>query len=165
MTVQTRWARFLLLFLLASYGAAALGSVFTARSVETWYRALRRPAWTPPDWLFGPVWAVLYTAMALAVWLVWRQARLSPEQQRTSRAALWSWWAQLGLNVLWSAVFFGARSLSGALAVIAALWAAIALTAVLSLRVRPLAGLLLLPYLAWTSFAALLNYQIWRLNR
>jgi benzodiazapine receptor len=160
-----RQFRSLLSFVAASYGAAGLGSLFTSRSLGSWYRGLRKPRWTPPDWLFGPVWTVLYGMIAISAWLVRRAVRASPGHERVGRAALMGWWLQLLLNVLWSAVFFGRRSLSGGLAVIASLWAAIAGTALLAARARPLAGLLLLPYLAWTAFAAALNYRIWQLNR
>lgn len=162
---RTRKLRTLLPFVVASYGAAALGSLFTARSLSPWYRGLRKPRWTPPDRLFGPVWTVLYGMMAVSAWLIRQAVRASPGHERAGRAALLSWWLQLLLNVLWSAIFFGRRSLSGGLAVITPLGAMIASTAFLAARVRPLAGLLLLPYLAWTGFAAALNYRIWQLNR
>uniref|UniRef100_A0A831TI58 Tryptophan-rich sensory protein n=1 Tax=Thermorudis peleae TaxID=1382356 RepID=A0A831TI58_9BACT len=162
---RLRQLRSLLPFVAASYGAAALGGLFTARSLGPWYRGLRKPRWTPPDQLFGPVWTMLYGMMAVSAWLVRSRAHASPGHDRVGQAALLSWWLQLVLNVLWSAVFFGRRSLSGGLAVIAPLWGMIASTAVLAARARPLAGLLLLPYLAWTGFAAALNYRIWQLNR
>jgi tryptophan-rich sensory protein len=164
-------------FLAASAGAAALGGLFTARSVDSWYRTLRKPAWTPPDWVFGPVWTALYTLIGLAAWLVRRGATHPRRGQEPAgagdaaqtadvvRPALATWGVQLGLNVLWSAVFFGARRTGGGLWVIGALWAAIAACAALSARVTRLAGLVLLPYLAWTTFAAALNARIWQLNR
>ena len=156
----------LLGFLGASYGAAVLGSLFTFRALNSWYRRLRKPRWTPPDQIFGPVWTMLYTQMAVAAWLVRRGiAKPSGAKREVGRSALLAWSIQLLLNVGWSAVFFGRRSPGAALWVIVLLWGAIATTAVLAARVRRLAGVLLLPYLAWTSFAAALNVQVWRLNR
>ncbi len=160
----SRQLRSLLPFVAVSFGAA-LGSVFTTRSLDSWYRGLRKPRWMPPAWLFPPVWTVLYGMMAISAWLVQREAHASSAREPVRRAALLSWWLQLVLNVLWSAVFFGRRSPSGGLVVIAPLWVMIAATTILAARVRLLAGLLLLPYLIWTGFAATLNYRIWRLNR
>ena len=151
-------------FLAASFGAAAFGSYFTAQSVETWYPPLEKPSWRPPNSAFGPVWTVLYTLMGVSAWLVWKRqtpADATPSQRRSALAA---WGVQLLLNAAWSAAFFGARSPGAGLAVIAALVPSIAATAALAGRVSKPAGLLLLPYLAWTSFAAALNASIWRLN-
>jgi tryptophan-rich sensory protein len=152
-------------FLAASFGAAALGGLCTARSVGTWYRALRKPRLTPPDRVFGPVWTALYALMALAAWLVQRDSGAGQAPRRAARLALGVWGLQLGLNVLWSAVFFGARRIGAGLAVCAALWVAVAACACLAARVAPAAGALLVPYLAWTTFAAFLNFRIWQLNR
>lgn len=151
-------------FLLASFGAAAFGSYFTSQSVETWYPTLEKPSWRPPNAAFGPVWTVLYTLMGVAAWLVWRSSDRTTDSAPARRQALLAWGVQLALNAAWSAVFFGARSPGGGLAVIAALVPAIAITANLSRRVSTVAGLLLLPYLAWTTFAAALNARIWQLN-
>ena len=148
----------LLLFLGAAYGAAALGSAFTLPALDGWYRRLRRPAWTPPDQVFGPVWTVIYTLMAVAAW----RLRVS---KASSGAALVAWGMQLVLNVGWSAAFFGRRSTAAGLVVIVPLWVAIATTIALSARVSRVAALLLLPYLAWTTFAAALNARVWSLNR
>jgi benzodiazapine receptor len=148
-------------FLCVSYAAAALGSAFTLPALNSWYRSLRKPRWTPPNRVFGPVWTTLYTQMALAAWLIWRRRAQDPAR---ARPALLAWAAQLALNVAWSAVFFGRRSLVGGVCVIMPLWAAVAATACLAARVYRPAGLLLLPYLAWTTFAAALNARIWRLN-
>lgn len=160
-----RDARWLLGSLGASFGVAALGSVFTARSVSTWYRTLRKPAWTPPDRLFGPVWTVLYALIGISVWLVRRQAQRHPERAAAAQAANAAWVVQLALNSAWSGVFFGGRRIGGGLAVILVLWGSIVTCAVLFARVSRLASALLLPYLAWTTFAAVLNGRIWQLNR
>ena len=149
----------------ASFVAALLGSTFTAGSVDTWYRTLRRPSWTPPGAVFGPVWTVLYALIGTSAWLVRREARKHPERASAAKVAFGAWLVQLVLNVAWSAVFFGRRRIGGGLAVILALWAAIAACALLSARVSRLAGALLLPYLGWTTFATLLNRRIWQLNR
>jgi benzodiazapine receptor len=151
-------------FLAASFGAAAFGSYFTANSVETWYPTLEKPSWRPPNAAFGPVWTVLYTLMAVSAWLVWKRETPAEATPTQKRSALMAWGVQLVLNAAWSAAFFGARSPGAGLAVISALVPSIAATAALAGRISKPAGLLLLPYLAWTSFAAVLNARIWQLN-
>jgi|SRR5579864_732835 len=165
--MRVRQPLWLVGFLAASYGAAGLGSAFTFRALNSgWYRRLRRPRWTPPDRLFGPVWTILYTQMAISAWLVRRGATNGdPKHAQAARAALVAWFAQLALNVAWSAAFFGARSPAKGMLVISMLWLAIIATVGLSARVQKVAGVLLLPYLAWTSFAAALNLSIWQRNR
>jgi tryptophan-rich sensory protein len=138
--------------------AAGLGGIFTGRSVSTWYRTLSRPDWTPPDWLFGPVWTVLYLSMAVAAWMVWRRGTPA------ATAALSAFAVQLAFNVAWSALFFGLRSPAAAMVDIVLLWLAIAATIDCFLRVSVPAGLIMLPYLAWVTFAAALNFAIWRMN-
>lgn len=146
------------LFYLACFLAAGLGSLFTMVSVGSWYAGLAKPSWNPPGWVFGPVWTVLYAMMAVAGWLVWRKG------QPASWHAL-RWFAiQLVLNVGWSAIFFGLQMPGLAFAEILVLWLAIAATLMTSWRVSRAAGLLLVPYLLWVSFAAVLNFAIWRLN-
>jgi benzodiazapine receptor len=152
-------------FMAATVGVAALGGLATSRSVGTWYRTLQRPGWTPPDAVFGPVWTLLYTLMAVAAWRVAETARRDPPRSPLARRALRAWWAQLGLNLAWSVVFFGRRRPGQALGVITALWGAIALCLVRAAAVSRGAALLLVPYLAWTTFAAALNARIWQLNR
>lgn len=139
--------------------AAALGAAATSTSVGNWYLALDKPAWRPPDWLFGPVWTVLYFMMAFAAWLVWRQ-----EKRQATRIALACFATQLLLNVGWSVVFFGLRRPGLAFAEIILLWLAIAATVLSFRKVSLAAALLLTPYIAWTTFAAILNFAIWRLN-
>jgi benzodiazapine receptor len=139
-----------------------LGAVATTSSVSTWYKKLRKPSWTPPSWVFGPAWTTLYLLMGLASWLVLRRKQ-EDDEPVTTEAALYG--TQLGLNLLWSILFFGLRRVDLALAEIAALWAAILATLVRFAKVRPVSGLLLVPYLAWTTFAAALNAAVWRLNR
>lgn len=155
----TRQAAWLVAMLLICFAAAGVGGALTAQSVRDWYPTLAKPAWTPPDWLFGPVWTALYAMMAVAAWLVWRR-----DGWRGSRAALVLFGVQLLLNVGWSAVFFGLRQPGLAFAEIVVLWLAIAATALAFGRRSKIAGWMLAPYLAWTSFAATLNLAIWRLN-
>jgi tryptophan-rich sensory protein len=143
----------------APFAVAAVGGLATVQAIPTWYRALRKPSWNPPDSLFGPVWTLLYLLMGVAM-IVARRA--APERA----ARLGSVYGlQLALNLGWSLVFFGRRDIQAGLAVIALLWVAIVATIVEFSRARPLAAALLLPYLAWVSFATLLNEEIWRRNR
>jgi tryptophan-rich sensory protein len=148
-----------------SFAAAALGATSTARTVDTWYRTLRKPTWTPPDRVFGPVWTVLYTLIGVSAWLVQRQARTRPERAAAGWRALVAWLAQLALNAAWSAVFFGRRQLAGGLAVSAALWATIGVYLALAARVSRWAAVVLVPYWAWVAFATALNARIWQLSR
>jgi len=145
--------------LAVTFAAAGVGSVFTGQSVGDWYQGLAKPSWTPPGWLFGPVWTVLYTLMALAAWLVWRQGGWGP-----ARIALGLYAGQLALNAAWSALFFGARMPGPAFAELVVLWLAIAATTAAFFRRTPVAGVLMLPYAAWTTFAGALNVALWRLN-
>ncbi len=140
--------------------AGFLGSLATRPSIPGWYAALEKPSFNPPNWLFGPVWTLLYILMGIALFLVWRLGL----DTRGVKTAVILFLVQLALNVLWSYVFFGAHRLGGAFAVIAVLWVFILLT---MLRFFPLyraAGWLLVPYLLWVSFASVLNFSIWRLN-
>jgi translocator protein len=137
--------------------AAVFGSQFTPGS---WYDALTKPEWTPPGRVFGPVWTVLYIAMAVAAWLVWQRRGFDG-----ARLALGLFLVQLALNALWSALFFGMESPGAGLVDIVLLWITLLATVVLFFRVHLVAGFLLVPYLAWVSFAAALNLSIWMLNR
>jgi len=151
----------LVVFVLICQAAGGIGGLFTATSVGTWYAALRKPPYNPPGWIFGPVWTVLYALMGVAAWLVVRRGWDSV----AVKAALAAFVAQLVLNMLWSAVFFGMRSPGIAFIELLGLWVAILVTIRLFWRVSPTAGALLVPYVLWVSFAAVLNYSIWRLNR
>ncbi|HRS95541.1 MAG TPA: tryptophan-rich sensory protein [Candidatus Latescibacteria bacterium] len=149
------WAM-LVLFLIVVFSVSVIGGLFTASSVGTWYEGLAKPSWRPPNWLFGPVWTLLYAMMAVSAWLVWKKAGFGP--------ALLMFAVQLLINGIWSPVFFGAQSLGGGLVVIVALWFAIVGTIAMFWPVSLAAALLLLPYLAWVSFATVLNAAIWRMN-
>jgi tryptophan-rich sensory protein len=143
-------------WLTLSFAAAAVGSFF---SPGDWYAGLTKPAWNPPNWVFAPVWSVLYATMGVAAWLVWKS-----DGVRQRSPALAFFLLQLGLNALWSPLFFGLQRPGLAFAEIILLWAAVGGTMVLFGRVRPLAGWMLMPYLIWITFAAALNFAIWRLN-
>jgi benzodiazapine receptor len=155
MTVRDAWA--LAAFLVACFLAALVGGRATVASVGSWYPTLVKPAWGPPSWLFGPVWTLLYAMMAVAAWLVWRHAGWN--------AALLLFGVQLLLNVAWSFCFFAWRSPLAGLVDIVALWFAILATVLCFLRIDRVAGWLMIPYLAWVTFATALNFAIWRLNR
>ena len=156
--------RWLGLYLFASFAAAGLGGLSTARAIPTWYRTLRKPGWNPPDAVFGPVWTVLYTLIALAAWLL-RRGMSNTERASTGTTALCLWWLQLGLNLGWSLTFFGRRRPGWGLVVISILEVTIIATTVAAARVSRLAAVLLTPYALWTAFASALNFRIWQLNR
>jgi tryptophan-rich sensory protein len=140
-------------------GAAAVGSLLTGDEPGEWYAVLRKPAWTPPGWVFGPVWTALYLMMALALLIVWERRGLGG-----ARVAVGLFAAQLALNVAWSGIFFGLRMPGVAFGELVLLWAAILATAVAFWRESVAAGALLLPYLVWVTFAGALNFAVWRLN-
>ena len=144
----------------ACYLAAFIGSIFTAPEISTWYATLVRPSFAPPDWLFGPVWTALYTMMGVSAYLVWREGLADPRV----KVAMAVFAIQLAANVSWSAAFFGLRSPLAGLAVIIVLWALIALNIQKFREVSRTAGLLLIPYILWVTFAMVLNFSIWRLN-
>ncbi len=144
----------LALFLAASFAAASTGVLFPPGE---WYAGLNRPAFAPPNWLFGPVWTMLYIAMAVAGWLVWRRAGL--------RSAAVGWWAaQIVLNAAWTPLFFGLNALGWALAEMSLLWLAILACVIVFRPVSAAAFWLMLPYLAWVSFAWVLNAGFMWLN-
>jgi translocator protein len=140
--------------------AGALGGWATSQSILDWYPTLNKPAWNPPPWIFAPVWTALYVLMAIAAWLVWKKdTRFSGV-----RVALLLFFAQLALNCLWPFLFFKFRSPAWALVEVVTLLIMVALTAWAFFTQSKRAGLLMLPYLAWASFATFLNFTIWRLN-
>lgn len=137
--------------------AAGSGAMFS--SPGEWYASLEKPWFTPPNWVFGPAWTTLYCLMAIAGWLVWRE-------RTTSKVgpALGLFVVQLVVNAAWSYLFFGAHRVGAALVDVALLDVCVLVTTILFWRIRPLAGLLLVPYLAWIGFATALNYGVWQLN-
>jgi translocator protein len=152
-----------LLQLLASVAvcqlAGVVGSLFTMSSMDSWYAGLEKPVFNPPSWVFGPVWITLYTVMGISLFLFWRAPRTGARQ-----TVLAVFLAHLVVNALWSAVFFGAQQIGLALLVIVMLWTLILYLALAGRRVHHLGAMLLWPYLAWVSFAAVLNASILLLN-
>ena len=140
--------------------AGLIGSIFTVTAIPTWYAALQKPAFNPPNWIFAPVWTSLYLLMGISAFIIWRKGLSSSGVKE----ALIVFVVQLILNASWSIVFFGLKSpLSGAVVIII-LWIAILFTVVRFFKISMTASLLLLPYLLWVSFAAVLNISIWLLN-
>ncbi len=140
---------------------AILGGLMTASSTDSWYRRIEKPAWNPPDAVFGPVWTVLYAAMALAAWLVWRRGGDRPEGKLSTGLYV----VQLGLNQLWTVIFFGLRTPGAALIEIIGLWIAIFAWYKSAVPIDSRVRWLILPYLAWVSFAMTINAGVWWLNR
>jgi tryptophan-rich sensory protein len=152
----------LALSILACVLVGASGGLFTAAGLEAWYPTLARPALAPPDWVFAPVWTTLFVLSGVAVWLVWRAAARA--RTAATRRALAAFALQFAVNVAWSAVFFGLRSIAGGLVVVVTLWVLILVTIRLFARVDRRAAALLVPYLLWVSFAAYLNYGFFLRN-
>ncbi|GAA0553203.1 tryptophan-rich sensory protein [Rhizomicrobium palustre] len=144
-------------FLLFTLAIGWTGGAVTAPNIPTWYAGLAKPSFNPPNWLFMPVWTTLYVLMAIAAWRIWRRLGIG-----NFTMALWLF--QLTLNFAWSFIFFGAHQPMAAFFELTVMWVAILLTMIAFLRIDTLAGLLLLPYLAWVSFAGVLNFWIWQLN-
>ncbi len=150
----------LLGFLGATFAAGAIGSAATFTSVTTWYRTLHKPAWNPPDWLFGPVWTLLYVFMAVAAWRVWRHS-----EARAARRTLILFGVQLALNTIWSVLFFGLRRPDLAFVEVIVFWAVLVALLVRFWHADRIATALWAPYVAWVSFASVLNGTVWWLNR
>jgi translocator protein len=140
-------------------GIGGLGGAVTASSVTEWYPTLNKPSFNPPNWVFGPVWTTLYAVMGIAAWRVWRMA-----DRETARGPLAVFALQLAVNLGWSVAFFGLRDPGLAVTVILVLDLLVLATVLMFRRIDGLAALLLMPYLAWISFATILNIAIWRLN-
>lgn len=146
----------LVAWLVLSFSAAALGGFFMPGD---WYASLKKPSWNPPGWIFGPVWSALYTLMGVAAWMVWKRGGFAAQ-----RRPLTAFLVQLALNAIWTPLFFGLREPGWAFAEILLLWLAIAWTIAEFWRTNRIAAGLLWPYLAWVSFATVLNGTLWRLN-
>ena len=155
---SARWLG-LVVFLVVCLAAGGLGAIATTPEIAGWYQTLEKPSWNPPAGVFGPVWTTLYLMMGVAAWSVWRPAGL-----KAAARPLTIFGVQLGLNVAWSWIFFGLHQPGWAFVEIVILWLAIVATTVAFFRRTPVAGWLLVPYLAWVSFAGVLNFTIWRLN-
>lgn len=137
-----------------------VGSLFTFPSITTWYATLVKPELAPPNWVFGPVWTALYAFMGIAAFLIWEKGT----ERREVRIALGIFVAQLILNTLWTIIFFGLHSPAGAFVEIVILWLTILATIITFGRISKPAAWLLIPYIAWVTFADYLNYSIWQLN-
>jgi benzodiazapine receptor len=143
-------------FVVLCFGVSALGGRAAVFAVSEWYLTIPKPSWTPPRWVFGPVWALLYPLVAVAGWLAWREGR--------ARFGPLAYLLQLALNGAWPWFFFVEHRIDLALACVVALWVAILATIVAFWKVSRGAALLMVPYLAWVGFAAALNHAIWRLS-
>ncbi|TNE49467.1 MAG: tryptophan-rich sensory protein [Deltaproteobacteria bacterium] len=146
-------------FATVSFAAAGINGYFTSLSIQTWYPTLVKPAWNPPNWLFGPVWTLLFFCIAIAGWLVWRSKGF-----QAAALPLTIFGVQLLLNAGWSWCFFGLQNPGLAFVEILFLWASILATILTFWPISPVAGALLIPYQLWVSFAAFLNFTIWKLN-
>ena len=143
--------------ILLCLAVGGIGGGASAGAIDGWYRSIAKPSWTPPDWVFGPVWTVLYIMMAVAAWRVWKTGeRVKP--------ALVLFFVQLALNLAWTLIFFNAQSPGLALAEILLLWLSVAATMMAFFGRDTVAGWLFVPYLAWVSFAGILNAAIWMMN-
>ena len=140
--------------------AGIIGSVFTTSAIPTWFAGLKKPSFNPPSWLFGPVWITLYTMMGVSLYLVWQKRG----EIKMAWPAIVFFLVHLVVNASWSIIFFGQKNPGMAFAVIILLWLMIVVSIALFYRINKTAGLLLIPYLFWVSFASVLNYSIWKLN-
>ena len=140
--------------------AGVIGSFFTFPSISTWYAALEKPSFNPPNWIFSPVWITLFILMGVSLYLVWIQGT----KTKYAKMALALFGIQLSLNILWSIIFFGLKSPFFAFIEIVILWVAILLTILKFSKISKTAAYLLIPYILWVSFAAVLNFSIWVIN-
>jgi len=140
--------------------AGFIGSIFTTPAIPTWYESLKKPFFNPPNWIFGPVWVSLYLLMGISLFVIWQRRANNLQSKR----GLILFFAQLILNAFWSVAFFGLKSPFSGFIIIVLLWVAIFLTIQNFLKISKIAALLLLPYILWVSFAAVLNFSLWILN-
>jgi translocator protein len=147
--------------ILATFAAAGIGSLFTFKAIPTWYRGLKKPPYTPPNWAFGPVWTTLYILMGISVFLIWQKGLSA----NGATLAFVLFWIQLLFNALWSIIFFGMKSKGGGVITIIILWLLILATIITSFRVSVWAGAILIPYILWVSIASYLNIGVWLLNK
>lgn len=152
------WVSFIV-FIILCFIVEVIGGFWTKQTVSTWYPTLIKPSWTPPDWIFGPVWSCLYIMIAVSGWLIYRA-----EHSAKRTIALILYGSQLALNFIWSFLFFSLRSPGLGLIDISLLFLLISLTIIQAWAVRPLSSLLLIPYLLWIMYATSLNGGIWLLN-
>src|SRR4030043_300591 len=151
----------LIVSILVSFAAGGIGSLFTFKAIPTWYAGLKKPPYTPPRWVFGPVWTTLYILMGISVFLVWQNGL-------GAKGALLTFtlfWAQLAFNAFWSIIFFGMKSKGGGVIIIIVLWLLILATMIASFQVSVWAGVLFIPYIMWVSIASYLNIGVWLMNK
>lgn len=149
----------LIIFILICLFAEVVGSYLTFTSVKDWYPTVAKPSWTPPSWLFGPVWTTLYILMGISAWMVWKEGGF-----QQNPFALGIFFIQLAINVLWSGFFFGLQGIGLALINIVILWVLIIAMVITFWQTKQMAGVLNIPYWLWVSYATALNFQIWRMN-
>ena len=149
----------LLISILIVFSFGFIGSFFTTSSITTWYAFINKPLFSPPNWIFGPVWTLLYILMGISAFLIWKK-----RDNLKTKQALVFYGIQLILNALWSIIFFGMHNPGLALLEIIILWLFILITLIKFYKINKTAGLLFIPYLLWVSFASILNYVIWMLN-
>ncbi len=153
-----------ILKLIVSLAAPQLTGFVSAFLTDTgnspWYRSISKPSWNPPNWVFAPVWTLLYLLMGIAFYLVWK----SEASGDVKRWAMGLWIVQLAFNFFWTIIFFGTHQIGWALIEIIGLWFLIFLTILAFSRITKIAAWLMVPYISWVTFATLLNYAIWRLN-
>ena len=148
-----------LISILIVFSFGFIGSFFTTSSITNWYAFINKPLFSPPNWIFGPVWTLLYILMGVSAFLIWQK-----RDNLKTKPALIFYGIQLILNALWSIIFFGMHNPGLALLEIVILWLFILITLIKFYKINKTAGLLFIPYLAWVSFASILNYAIWMLN-
>jgi benzodiazapine receptor len=141
--------------------AGGIGTIFTVSAIPAWYAALNKPFFSPPNWLFGPAWTTLYTLMGISLALIWQKGL----KTKKVRDGLYLFGIQLALNAIWSPVFFGAKNLFLALVIIIFMWIFILKTILAFRKINKVASHLLYPYIAWVSFATVLNFSVWILNK
>jgi translocator protein len=140
--------------------AGGIGAIFTTPSISTWYKTLEKPSFSPPNWVFAPVWTTLFLLMGISAFLIWREGI----KKSQVRIALGIFITQLLLNILWSLLFFGLKLPMAGFFEIIFLWIAILLTILSFLKISIPAGILLIPYIFWVSLASVLNFALWKLN-
>ncbi len=150
----------LIVSILGCLSVGIVGALFTTPAIPTWYNTLSKPLFSPPSWVFGPAWTMLYIMIGISLYLVWTKK----SDANTKQNALYIFFAQLFLNAIWSPIFFGLQSPFIALIIITLLWATIIININVFYKVSKTAALLLIPYLLWVSFATVLNFAIWQLN-
>jgi tryptophan-rich sensory protein len=155
---MNKWIKLIICIVICQL-AGIIGSLFTISSITSWYAKLYKPTFTPPDWLFGPVWLTLYTLMGISLYLVWNE-----KSKGKIKIPLAMFSIQLVLNTVWSIMFFGFQLIFYGLVEIIIMWIFIALTMFSFYRVSRKASLILVPYIAWVTIATLLNYFVWVLN-